>query len=435
MNSRLVALLTIPSLIPAMALAQGVQRSAAIASSDVLSQISMFNYEEGPKSELLLRATPIAGASEGKIEVEFEDGNAEIAVNVSDLPPPPTIGPYTTYVLWALTPDGRAANQGALGTVEGGDGELRTRASGSQFALIITAEPHYAVSAPSTMIALYNVADDVKGTETKVRSLTERADYTSLTPVAVVERTRPVEVVQAQYAISIATAAGAEQYANTQLATAKEKLAAAEAATAERRSSDREKALPLAREAVIAGEDARRAAMLAKAEADVAAERTAAAAAAAATAARAAAAEEQVRSREAARQDLLNRLNAVLPTRETDRGLVSEIGGVQFATGTADLSSAARESLARFAGIVASYPDLRFKVEGHTDSTGTVEANNELSLRRAISVRDYLISQGVAASSTDVEGLGPARPIADNETTEGRARNRRVEIVITGGTQ
>jgi outer membrane protein OmpA-like peptidoglycan-associated protein len=338
-------------------------------------------------------------------------------------------------VLWALTPDGRAANQGALGTVEGGDGELRTRASGSQFALIITAEPHYAVSAPSTMIALYNVADDVKGTETKVRSLTERADYTSLTPVAVVERTRPVEVVQAQYAISIATAAGAEQYANTQLATAKEKLAAAEAATAERRSSDREKALPLAREAVIAGEDARRAAMLAKAEADVAAERTAAAAAAAATAARAAAAEEQVRSREAARQDLLNRLNAVLPTRETDRGLVSEIGGVQFATGTADLSSAARESLARFAGIVASYPDLRFKVEGHTDSTGTVEANNELSLRRAISVRDYLISQGVAASSTDVEGLGPARPIADNETTEGRARNRRVEIVITGGTQ
>jgi outer membrane protein OmpA-like peptidoglycan-associated protein len=175
--------------------------------------------------------------------------------------------------------------------------------------------------------------------------------------------------------------------------------------------------------------------MVAKAEADVAAERATAAAAAAATAARAAAAEEQIRSREAARQDLLNRLNAVLPTRETDRGLVSEIGGVQFATGTAELSSTARESLARFAGIVASYPELRFQVEGHTDSTGSVETNNELSLRRAISVRDYLISQGVAASSTDVAGLGPARPIADNATAEGRARNRRVEIVITGGAQ
>jgi outer membrane protein OmpA-like peptidoglycan-associated protein len=434
MKSRLVALLAISSLIPALGFAQNVQRSAAIASSDVLSQISMFNYEEGPKSELLLRATPIAGAGEGKIEVEYQDGNAEIAASVSDLPPPTSIGPYTTYVLWALTPDGRAANQGVLGTIEGGDGELKTRAGGSQFALIVTAEPHYAVSAPSTMIALYNVADDVKGTETKVTSLTERADYTSLTPVAVVEETRPVELVQAQYAISIATAAGAEQYAGTILATAKEKLAAAETAAAGKRS-EREQAAPLAREAVIAGEDARRAAMVGKAEADAKAQSAAAASAAAATAARAAAAEEQVRSREAARQDLLNRLNAVLPTRETDRGLVSEIGGVQFATGTADLSSAARESLARFAGIVASYPDLRFKVEGHTDSTGSVETNNELSLRRAISVRDYLISQGVAASSTDVEGLGPARPIADNETAEGRARNRRVEIVITSGTQ
>jgi outer membrane protein OmpA-like peptidoglycan-associated protein len=244
-----------------------------------------------------------------------------------------------------------------------------------------------------------------------------------------------VELVQAQYAISIATAAGAEQYASTLLATAKEKLAAAETAAAGRRSSDREKAPPLAREAVIAGEDARRAAMVGKAEADAKAQSEAAAAAAAATAARAAAAEEQVRAREAARQDLLNRLNAVLPTRETDRGLVSEIGGVQFATGTADLSSTARETLARFAGIVASYPQLRFLIEGHTDSTGSVEANNELSLRRAISVRDYLISQGVAASSTDAAGLGPSRPIADNETAEGRARNRRVEIVITGGTQ
>jgi outer membrane protein OmpA-like peptidoglycan-associated protein len=76
---------------------------------------------------------------------------------------------------------------------------------------------------------------------------------------------------------------------------------------------------------------------------------------------------------------------------------------------------------------------LRFNVEGHTDNTGSVETNNELSLRRAISVRDYLISQGVAASSTDVAGLGSARPIADNTTADGRARNRRVEIVITGG--
>ena len=113
--------------------------------------------------------------------------------------------------------------------------------------------------------------------------------------------------------------------------------------------------------------------------------------------------------------------------------LVSEIGGVQFATGTADLSAPARESLARFSGIVASYPNLKFTVEGHTDSTGSAATNQELSLRRSITVRDYLIGQKIPASSIDAEGLGSERPVADNETADGRAKNRRVEIVISGG--
>jgi outer membrane protein OmpA-like peptidoglycan-associated protein len=435
MNSTRTALLTVFTVVPAFAFAQGVERSTAIASSDVLSQISMLSYEEGPTSDLVLRPTPIAATGDGQVEVEFEDGNARIGAEVSDLPPPPSLGPYTTYVLWALTPDGRSANLGVIGTAEGGDGEINTQYGGSQFALIVTAEPHYAVSAPSTMIMLYNVADDVKATETKVRSLNERADYSKLAPIEIDERARPVEVVQAQYALAIAAAAGAEQYASGLYSSAKEKLAAAETAAGGEKRSEREQALPLARQAVVAGEDARRAAITEAERAEAAAASEQAAARAAASAAAATAAEEQARARIAARQDLLTRLNAVLPTRETDRGLVSEIGGVQFASGTADLSAAARESLARFSGVVASYPDLRFRIEGHTDNTGSVETNEALSLRRAIAVRDYLISQGLAASSTDVAGLGPSRPIDDNETAEGRARNRRVEIVITGGTQ
>jgi outer membrane protein OmpA-like peptidoglycan-associated protein len=126
-------------------------------------------------------------------------------------------------------------------------------------------------------------------------------------------------------------------------------------------------------------------------------------------------------------------LNAVLPTRESERGLVSEIGGVQFATATANLNPPARESLARFSGIVASYPELRFTIEGHTDNVGSDVTNNELSLRRAISVRDYLMSLGVPASSIEVQGHGPKRPVADNTSADGRARNRRVEIVLSGG--
>jgi outer membrane protein OmpA-like peptidoglycan-associated protein len=365
-------------------------------------------------------------------------------------------------MLWALTPDGRALSQGVIGGIEGGKGQVATQYGASQFALIVTAEPHFASSTPSDMIVLYNVADRVRATETKVTSLTERANYSQLSPVAVVPRTRPVEIVQAQYAVAIAEAAGASQYASTQFANAQQKFLEAQAAVTGRTSAERRQAAALAREAVLAGEDARRAAMIGKAEADersrreaalaeaaraaaaereaaaqaVAAEREAAAQAAAVereAAARAAAEAAEQRERAAARQELLNRLNTVLPTRTTDRGLVSEIGGVQFATGTADLSAAARESLARFSGIVASYPDLLFTIEGHTDSTGSDETNNALSLRRALAVRDYLIGQGVAASRTDAQGYGPTRPVDDNGTAEGRARNRRVEIIISGG--
>ncbi len=399
----------------------------SIASSDVLSQISMFNYKEGPKSDLVFRGTPIAANAFGKGQVEYQGGNARISVKVGDLPEPTTLGPYTTYVLWALTPDGRAVNQGVIGDYEGGKGEVDTQYSASQFALIITAEPHFAVTVPSSMIALYNVAENVKGDETKVSTLVERSDYSKIARIPIDKKTPP-EVVQARYSVAIAAAAGAEKYAPAAYSTANQKLGAAQTALTGKNSA--QKTAPgLAREAVIAGEDARRAALIGTAEAAAEAERQTAAAAAAETERQRSAAAAAV----AARADLLSRLNAALPTRETDRGLVSEIGGVQFATGTANINASAREGLARFAGIVASYPGLRFNVEGHTDNTGTAATNNLLSMNRAITVRDYLIGQKIPASAIDVAGFGPAKPIADNTTAEGRARNRRVEIVLSGG--
>lgn len=436
--------------------AQGVEQTEAIASSDVLSQISMYSYREGRKSDLFFRGTPIAATAQGKARVEYENGNAQIRAEVKNLPKPASLGPYTTYVLWALTPDGRATNQGVIGGYSGGKGEIKTQYGASQFALIVTAEPHFAVTMPSTMIALYNVGDDVKGSESTVATLTERADYavlatTALASTAIDNQTNPLEIVQARYAIAIASAAGADRFASQAYATANQKLAAAETALKGKRNSERKTAPGLAREAVIAGEDARRSAMIASAESAAEAEQLAAtnaatetandvarvaateAATAATAATEAATGAERQRSTVAARDDLRNRLNAALPTRNSNRGLISEIGDVQFATGAAETNASARESLARFSGIVASYPGLLFSVEGHTDSVGSVATNNELSLRRAIVVRDYLIGQGVAASSIDVAGLGLSMPIGDNSTADGRARNRRVEIVISGG--
>lgn len=450
MNRSFLVMVTLVSALAVgdAAFSQGLQRGA-IASSDVLSQISMFAYREGPKSDLLFRGTPIAATATGEGVVEYQDGNASIAVKVDDLRPPALLGPYTAYVLWALTPDGRAANLGVVVGHEGGKGKIDTLYSAPQFALIVTAEPHFAVSAPSNMITLYNVGDRVRGTESRVTTLNERAEYSTLAPIAI-EKAVPVEIVQARYAIAIAAGAGATRFASTSFATANEKLAAAEVAL-RGRGSERRTAPGLAREAVIAGADAHRAALVASAAAAAEAERQAAAAAARAAAEQAAAraaaeaaaaadlAAQAARERAAteaavaARNDLRTRLNAALPTRETERGLVSEIGGVQFATGRAELNPGARESLARFAGIVASFPSLRFNVEGHTDSVGSLAANNELSYRRAITVRDFLIAQGIRASSIDVSGFGPSRPVADNSTADGRARNRRVEIVVSGG--
>jgi outer membrane protein OmpA-like peptidoglycan-associated protein len=441
--------------VPAMVFGQGVQQTEAIASSDVLSQISMFSYREGPKSDLLLRGTPIAATAQGKAQVEYQNDNAQIKASVESLPEPASLGPYTTYVLWGLTPDGRATNRGVIGGHGGGKGELDTQYGASQFALIVTAEPHFAVTMPSTMIVLYNVGDDVKGGESKVTTLTERADYAKLASakgadVAIDDEKNPLEIVQARYSLAIARSAGADRFASQAYETATQKLAAAESALSGKRA-ERKTAPGLAREAVIAGEDARRSAMIAAAASAGEAEQRAAAnaatdaaneaarvaateaATAAAVATEAATGVERQRAAVTARDDLRNRLNVALPTRDSDRGLISEIGGVQFATGMAEVNPAGRESLARFSGVVASYPGLRFSIEGHTDNVGSAATNSELSLRRAITVRDYLIGQGVAASSIDVAGLGLSMPIGDNSTVDGRARNRRVEIVISGG--
>lgn len=448
-----VAAIVVLGALPAVATAQGLERSRAIASSDVLSSISLFNYQERRKSELIFRATPVISTGEGTAEIRYEGGNAEISAEVKRLPPPALLGPYTTYVLWALTPDGRASNEGVLTGSDGGSGSLETQHAASQFALIVTAEPHFAVSAPSTMVVMYNVGKDVRGAETKIASLFERADYSELKRIE--DDDRPTELIQAEYSLAIAAAAGSEEFVPNQYSAAEAKLLAARVGWTSRRSSDRNAARGIAREAVILGEDARRAGLIARAEANARAQREAAAEAAAAAereraeqaaaeqrlateaaiekAARLAAQEADARARAEARAQLLNRLSAVLPTRDTDRGLVSEIGGVQFATGTANLSPPARESLARFSGIVASYPELSFTIEGHTDNVGSDLTNNELSLRRAITVRDYLASLGVPLGNIEVQGYGPYRPIADNATADGRARNRRVEIVISGG--
>ncbi|HZS95142.1 MAG TPA: OmpA family protein [Terriglobales bacterium] len=138
------------------------------------------------------------------------------------------------------------------------------------------------------------------------------------------------------------------------------------------------------------------------------------------------------------RARLLEHFNRVLPTTDTPRGLVVDMGDVLFDTGKSDLRPEGREDLAKLSGIVLNYPSLRLTIEGHTDNSGSAEVNQVLSEQRAKSVRDYLVNQGLTAGSVSAQGLGMNNPAADNGTAEGRQKNRRVEIIVSGeviGTQ
>jgi outer membrane protein OmpA-like peptidoglycan-associated protein len=142
--------------------------------------------------------------------------------------------------------------------------------------------------------------------------------------------------------------------------------------------------------------------------------------------------EQHESEKQALRVRLLANFNRVLPTTDTPRGLVVDMGDVLFDTGQSDLRPQGREALAKLSGIVLNYPSLRLKIEGHTDNAGSAEFNQALSEHRASAVRDYLVGQGLDASSVSAQGLGEQNPVSDNLTSEGREKNRRVEIILSG---
>jgi outer membrane protein OmpA-like peptidoglycan-associated protein len=132
------------------------------------------------------------------------------------------------------------------------------------------------------------------------------------------------------------------------------------------------------------------------------------------------------------RAQLLNQLNSILQTRDSARGLIVNMSDVLFDTGSYTLRPGAREKLAKISGIVLAHPGLNLQVEGHTDSVGSDEFNQQLSERRAGSVRDFLVDQGVPSAAVTSRGFGKTQPVATNDTPEGRQRNRRVELVVNG---
>ena len=106
------------------------------------------------------------------------------------------------------------------------------------------------------------------------------------------------------------------------------------------------------------------------------------------------------------------------------------IENIQFETNKYDLNARAREVLAELAVVLINNEDLYVKILGHTDNVGNTKENLKLSLLRAKEVASFLIQQGVEEKRCTFEGFGESRPIADNSTSEGRAKNRRIEIEV-----
>lgn len=108
----------------------------------------------------------------------------------------------------------------------------------------------------------------------------------------------------------------------------------------------------------------------------------------------------------------------------------NEDAGVYFDTNKSDVKGTSQTTLNRLAEILKEYPKSNILVEGHTDSAGPEDYNMQLSKNRASSVSKYLVSQGISPSRLTTKWYGESQPVGDNETKEGKAKNRRVELAI-----
>jgi len=134
----------------------------------------------------------------------------------------------------------------------------------------------------------------------------------------------------------------------------------------------------------------------------------------------------------ALRMKLFEQFSRILETRDSERGLIVNMSDVLFDFGKYTLRPVTREKLARVAGILLNYPDLKIDAEGHTDNVGSDEFNQTLSEKRATTVIEFLKEQGIMETSLTAKGLGKSVPVVPNTTAKNRQQNRRVELIISG---
>ena len=435
-------------------------------------------------------------------------------------------GDITSFVLWAVSRDGKAENLGELWVrPEKADDTLRFSTGQRTFALMVTAEPYYQIDKPSDFLIFWNGGSQDPQAPSSPISFTDLGEPSQCT----IERLdfvkydgkTPVDVLQAEKTYEMAEGMKAGDYASALMADAMTTLQ--QSRQMARSSSSRKGAQDYARRSVASSNEAIRITLRRLEAEQLDAEiqqrraeieqlegraresedrarrvREEADRQVAALEEQKSAAEQQVSSsrdqlrqiqsdkaRIEAERDSLNQatvelksqrealtlsisdlesesarlrsekerlaqekaqveldkqktedrlqaaLSQVADTRESARGLILNLPDILFDVNKETLKTELKTAIAKLAGILLIMPEHRVRIEGHTDSTGSEEYTLKLSTERAQSVLGFLAEEGIDDSRLKAVGSGLTRPIAENDTREGRQKNRRVEIIIS----
>ncbi|MGZ5479106.1 MAG: OmpA family protein [Candidatus Aminicenantales bacterium] len=474
MSKRRFALIVLALLITASALAAAEVRLTALT------------LQSGKTFDLNFAKTSRApsGASM-QATIGFDNGQASVKAAYKKMEPAVLFaGDITAYVLWAVTPDGTVENLGeVVADKKSASGSLQGYTGKKTFALMVTAEPFATVTRPTELVMF--VSGQVQGlnianTPFAFKDFTTAykpaidsisgIQYNDPTPAAVKQAAKALEIAkrlnaaavnpkamdEAQVAFGKAMAARGDKKVMADQARVAAQLASqaikdtikandakaaveaeaqrlAEKAALENRATTAEsesariarelREVQIQREA-LASESAN----LAKQTETLTAERDAFKAER----------DKVAADREAIKKErdelagmLKGALSSVAETTETARGVVVSLSGILFDVGTATLKPASQISVAKLAGILLVFPNMNLSIEGYTDSTGSADLNQRLSMDRARSVYEFLMTQGISNARMKYQGFGPENPVAPNDTEANRSRNRRVEVVLT----
>jgi outer membrane protein OmpA-like peptidoglycan-associated protein len=428
-------------------------------------------------------------------DVKLAEGQARIDLSYKKMQPAALFGGnIAAYVVWGVSRAGIVENLGEL-FVEGESGSSRYQTGLKEFAMFITAEPVPGIWRPSDFVVFWS--GPTKSQYAKNSTLafsafgrTLKHDRESIGTLTWTGK-EPIVLYQARRAYEVGTEMGLDKYdeksmreAQTTLAQAtnsqgsggsskvvtdysrrtvalvttaaramyqaEQERAAAEAAAKRKAELDaadaaRKKADDLRAKAESEKNEAE------KAKAEMEATAAALAAQKSDLQAQMAALDDQKKQleiqmaelaienqriaaeRDAMAQRLVGALATVADTQSTARGVVVSLSDILFDTGKSTLKPDAQVALAKMCGVLSVFPNLNLRVEGHTDSTGTAEINDKLSRERAAAVVVFLQGQGIPGTRMTSDGYGSKFPVASNETNDGRAKNRRVEVVLAEG--